>query len=198
MVIEALWAIQDEFGYISGDRLAALSARLNRPVSDLHGVVSYYPHFRLKPPPQTSVHVCRDLLCALKGAAALREGVEALADGSESVEVKGCSCLGQCDLGPAAAVNDTPVATGDLRSMLAVAKRAIAGERVETVAEVPPPQRRRSLADPYASEAARYGTLRDLVLGGTAGADVVARIEAANLRGMGGTGRAAVKDKCRP
>ena len=85
MVIEALWAIQDEFGYISGDRLLELSKRVGIPVSELHGVVSFYPHFRLKPPPQTSIHVCRDLLCAYRGAAALREGVEKLAVGSAPI-----------------------------------------------------------------------------------------------------------------
>jgi NADH:ubiquinone oxidoreductase subunit F (NADH-binding)/NADH:ubiquinone oxidoreductase subunit E len=199
MVIEALWAIQNEFGYISGDRLAELSNRLGLPVSDLHGVVSYYPHFRLKPPPQTSIHVCRDLLCAYRGAATLREGVEKLAVGSAPIEVKGCSCVGQCDRGPAALINDVPVARGEVRDMLAEARRAIAGETVgvsagDTVAAM----RRRSIADPYEAEADRYATLRNLAQAGTPGADIVAKIDSSNLRGMGGTGRAAARDKWKP
>src|SRR4051812_20268657 len=199
MVIESLWAIQNEFGYISGDRLLELSKRVGMPVSELHGVVSYYPHFRLKPPPQTSIHVCRDLLCAYRGAAGLREAVEKLAAGSAPIEVKGCSCVGQCDRGPAALINDMPVATGDLRDMLAQARRAIAGEKVEASAgDAHAASRRRSMADPYENESDRYGTLRDLVKNGTSGAEVVAKIDAANLRGMGGTGRAAAKDKWKP
>jgi NADH:ubiquinone oxidoreductase subunit F (NADH-binding)/NADH:ubiquinone oxidoreductase subunit E len=198
MVIEALWAIQDEFGYISGDRLVELSARLKVPVSDLHGVVSYYPHFRLAPPPKTSVHVCRDLLCAYRGAAALREGVEKLFEGAAPVEVKGCSCVGQCDRGPAALIDDHPVAPGDVNDMLALVRRAIAGENVDRHAPSPAHARRRSQADPYATEEERYGTLRAIISEGTPGANVVAKIDAAHLRGMGGTGRAAAKDKWIP
>ena len=67
MVVEELKAIQERDGYVSDKALHELSNRINVPVYELHGVASFYPHFRLKPPPKAVVHVCQDIACHLRG-----------------------------------------------------------------------------------------------------------------------------------
>ena len=54
MIIQALRAVQDEHGYIPDKELHALAEKLKVPVYHLHGVASFYPHFRLQPPPKVT------------------------------------------------------------------------------------------------------------------------------------------------
>src|SRR5215207_6455136 len=110
MIIQALRAVQDEHGYMPDKELHALAEKLNVPVYHLHGVASFYPHFRLQPPPKVTVHVCTDLPCHLKGAEGLLKTVKEKSAKAEGVEVKNCSCLGQCDGAPAVLINDQPYA----------------------------------------------------------------------------------------
>ena len=56
MVVQELKAIQEREGYVSDKALHELSGRINVPVYELHGVASFYPHFRLKPPPKIPIH----------------------------------------------------------------------------------------------------------------------------------------------
>jgi hypothetical protein len=78
------------------EELVALARRMRRPLCEIEGLVSYYPHLRVEPPPRVAVHACRDLSCWLAGSA------PGLADryGSD-VEFREVSCLGRCDMAPA-------------------------------------------------------------------------------------------------
>src|SRR5437773_12509300 len=107
MIIPALNEIQDRLGYLPEPELRALAKRLRVPLYRLHEVASFYPRYRLKPPPPVRVQVCQDLACFLRGAAGLRTNLEAWArSAEEGIAVEGVSCLGQCDRPPAVAVND--------------------------------------------------------------------------------------------
>src|ERR687886_123447 len=108
MIIHELKSIQEEHGYLPAEELQALSRRLNVPLYRLHGVASFYPHFRLQPPPAVEVKVCSDMACFLRGAADLHDIVRTTADalGLSDVHIVPTSCLGQCDGAPAIAIND--------------------------------------------------------------------------------------------
>ena len=43
------------FGYLPADQLRGLAGRIDVPLSQLHAVASFYPHFQLTPPPQVDV-----------------------------------------------------------------------------------------------------------------------------------------------
>jgi formate dehydrogenase beta subunit len=190
MVVEELRAIQERHGYIPERELAALAERLNKPVYELHGVATFYPHFRLAPPPKATVHVCTDLPCHLKGAGKLLDRLKEAASGQEGLEVKNCSCLGQCDGAPALLINDEPYARKSIEELQELALRALAGEKVEHphFEGVQGPFK----SDPYSDPSQHYSTLRNLVQSGDF-SKVVPQIQAANLRGMGGAGTPAFR-----
>ena len=163
-MIEALRAIQERHGYIPEKELHDLAARLDKPVYEVHGVASFYPHFRLAPPPKATVHVCTDLPCHLKGAGQLLDELRSAAGGREGLEVKNCSCLGQCDGAPAILINDEPYARKSPADLQELALRALAGEQVEHqhFEGVQGPFK----SDPYPDPSQHYSTLRQLIASG--------------------------------
>jgi formate dehydrogenase beta subunit len=107
MFAQNLHAIQERCGYLPSEELKDLSARLGVPLHRLHEVISFFPHFRLEPPPDVVVRVCRDQACHLRGAADCLVGLEGVArefGGESRVKVEGVSCLGRCDGAPAVLV----------------------------------------------------------------------------------------------
>ena len=108
-LIPALNAIQERVGWLPREELVALSREVHRPLYEIEGLISFYPHFRTDPPQQVQLRVCHDLSCWLRGAderiARLRERYGADAD----VEFVEGSCLGRCDIAPACTVNEAPV-----------------------------------------------------------------------------------------
>ncbi len=83
----------------------------------MHGVITYYHHFRRQPPGRTVVQVCRAEACQACGAEALLAHAEQVlgctrqttrADGAVTLEP--VYCLGLCAQSPAARVDDRPVA----------------------------------------------------------------------------------------
>jgi len=185
-IIESLNELQHDKGYLRDDDLRALAERLNVPLYRLEGVVSFYPHFRRTPPPRVEVALCRDVSCRLAGSAGwCGRAREALA-ARPGVEVREVSCLGRCDMAPAAAVNEHPVPAQDLAALLA---------RVDDppdphAEQVSPAAPRRWPSDPYEADADRYGVLARF-LSGPGGADgeaLIQMLKESGLRGMGGAG----------
>src|SRR5438034_5647897 len=108
-LIPALNAIQERVGWLPREELVALSRDVRRPLYEIEGLISFYPHFRTDPPVKAELRVCHDLSCWLRGAderiAAIKERYGADPD----VEVVEGSCLGRCDIAPACTVNEAPV-----------------------------------------------------------------------------------------
>jgi NADH:ubiquinone oxidoreductase subunit E len=94
--------------FLPAGELRELSERIRTPLARLHEVASYFPQFRLTPPPAAEVKVCRDMACYLRGSQACKQRLTALASeiGASQVEVEGASCLGRCDGAPAVSIND--------------------------------------------------------------------------------------------
>ena len=107
-MFDELRAIQREFGYLPVEQLHRVSQRLHIPVSQIHAVVSFYPHFRLTPPPKLDVRVCSDMTCHMRGGPQLEAAISASFRNKTQDEftLRGVSCLGRCDDAPAYSVND--------------------------------------------------------------------------------------------
>src|ERR1700722_12065483 len=104
MIVQELVAIQERCGYLPAEELRALSQRRSVPLHRIHEVASFYPLFKLQPPPRVEVLVCRDMSCHLRGSPKLRRSLESLASEIDprQVVVEGVSCLGRCDFAPSA------------------------------------------------------------------------------------------------
>ncbi len=183
-LIPALHAIQERVGWLPREELEALARDVRRPLYEIEGLISFYPHFRTEPPKAVALHACHDLSCWLHGAderiAALRERHGRDTD-VEFVEV---SCLGRCDTAPAISVNERPGAADDADALVATAREG----------QLPPAAirsyaaGRRWLNDPYPTAAERYGVLRAVLARELDPAEIIAALRDSGLRGMGGAG----------
>jgi len=183
-LLQELHHIQARHGWLPEEALREFSARHDIPLCRLQEVASFYPHYRLSPPPGATVTVCRDGACHMAGAPRYLEAIRAALGPDAGVEVRPVSCLGRCERAPAACVNDVPLEGFDA---LEVA-RAARGER-PLPADEPTTAPRRWPTDPYAERREHYGILRRLLEDVEAARrDVPEILQRAGLRGMGGAG----------
>jgi formate dehydrogenase beta subunit len=108
-LIPALTAIQERVGWLPRAELAELSREVRRPMYEIEGLASFYPHFRTEAPTAVRLDVCHDLSCWLRGSDAALSQVRARYGQDGDVEITERSCLGRCDIAPAGAVNEVPV-----------------------------------------------------------------------------------------
>ncbi|MEA2384843.1 MAG: formate dehydrogenase beta subunit [Solirubrobacteraceae bacterium] len=181
-LIPALTAIQRRCGWLPREELVALSRDVRRPLYEIEGIISFYPHFRTSPPKTVQLAVCHDLTCWLHGSdERIRETKEKYGDDVE-IEIVEVSCLGRCDIAPAAAVDERPIALSDADQIVADAR---GGTHGRTAAERSDERRPN---DPYEPGAERYRVFRRALAGELAGEDIVQTLKDSGLRGMGGAG----------
>jgi len=172
--------LQAEQGCLSEQAVRETADKLCLPLHHVHGVASFYPSYRFCRPAKTVVSVCRDLSCWLaKADPKLKEALSAV----PGVEVNEVSCLGRCDMAPAALINGLPVCIADLEQAAAWA---------ENPGAIPVPDREHLSpghgVDPYPNRDGRYGAVRALLQGGGAPQDVIRALKESGLRGRGGAG----------
>lgn len=112
-LLPILHEIQDTAGYIPDSAVPVIARALNLSRAEVHGVITFYHHFRQQPAGRHVVQVCRAEACQSVGAEALAEHAqralgcgfhETSADGQVTLEP--VYCLGQCACGPAVMVGE--------------------------------------------------------------------------------------------
>ncbi|HEY3245361.1 MAG TPA: NAD(P)H-dependent oxidoreductase subunit E [Phycisphaerae bacterium] len=191
MIIQNLKDIQHRHGYIPERELRRLSARINVPLYQLYGVATFYPHFRLTPPADIEIRVCRDMSCHMRGQRTQRARIEqilrevsVLHDGSKKVQIDEVSCLGRCDGAPAFAINDTIYSGCTDDELWQLVSQARAGQALP-----PQPIARRAQRlrlDPY-DAMPFYRQVKSLAESQNF-EKVIAELKASGMRGMGGAG----------
>lgn len=113
-LLPALHGIQDALGHVPPAALPAIAAEFNLSRAEVHGVVSYYHHFRSTPAARNLVQICRAESCKAMGADALVEharrhlGCELHGHSSDGeFTLEAAYCLGLCASSPAIQINDT-------------------------------------------------------------------------------------------
>lgn len=114
-LLAVLHAIQDEVGYVPPAAVAPLAQAMNLSRAEVHGVITYYHHFRTQPPAPVTVQLCRAEACRSMGTEALAQHIEAHTgcrfdaehQHGATVELESVYCLGQCALSPALMLNGT-------------------------------------------------------------------------------------------
>jgi formate dehydrogenase beta subunit len=184
-LIPALYAIQERVGWLPREELVTLARDVHRPLYEIEGLISFYPHFLTEPPKRVTLHACRDLSCWLQGADEQTAAVRQRYGQDTDVEFTEVSCIGRCDAAPAVSVNEHPAAAGDAESLIAAAR---GGDQLT-------PAALRSYAggqpwpnDPYGPVAERYGVLRAVLAGELDAAQITTALQDSGLRGMGGAG----------
>src|SRR6266436_1142509 len=74
-LLPALQAVQDVVGYLPDWALVDTGRHLRVPASEVYGVATHYPEFRLAPRGRHHVRICTGVSCALAGGRALLDAV---------------------------------------------------------------------------------------------------------------------------
>jgi formate dehydrogenase beta subunit len=179
-LIPALNAIQERVGWLPREELVALSRDVHRPLYEIEGLVSFYPHFRTDPPKKTQIRVCHDLSCWLRGADRSIDAIRERYGTDADVEIVEGSCLGRCDIAPACAVNEQPLPAEAIDEHLP--------ERTDVTPRPTADSPARWPNDPYPAASDRYAVLRDVLAGRLEVAGIITALKDSGLRGMGGAG----------
>lgn len=112
-LLPILHAIQNRIGYIPEGAVAIIAEALQQTRAEVHGVISFYHHFRTHPVGSKVIHVCRAEACQAMGGRALEAHIKArlgvdyhgtTADNEFTLEP--VYCLGNCACAPSIRVND--------------------------------------------------------------------------------------------
>ena len=109
-LLPALHAIQARVGHITAGAVNYVAQRLDVAPAEIHGVASFYGMFSLAPRAPVVAHVCDDIACLTRGAAALCAELEKTPLPVNATWQRS-PCLGLCERAPAAlviAAGETP------------------------------------------------------------------------------------------
>ncbi len=133
-LLPLLHDIQEHLGYLPPECIGPIARALNLSRAEVHGVISFYHHFRQHAPGQHLLQLCLAEACQSMGSGALMAHAQATLrcadqevsdDGQFSVEP--VYCLGQCANAPAAMVGErvfarlTPARLDELAAALRLA-----------------------------------------------------------------------------
>lgn len=111
-LIRILQEAQDIFGYLPEEVQAYIAGRLEVPVSEVNGVVTFYSLFSTEPGGEYGISVCLGTACYVQGSRGVIEDFRrelGLGDRDTSDDglftVKSTRCLGACGLAPVITVN---------------------------------------------------------------------------------------------
>ncbi len=189
LLVEYLHLITDRLGRLPAPHLAALAEWMRLSQAEVFEVASFYHHFevvhedadgRLPPGPALTVRVCDGLPCTMAGAQDLLARLPRIL--GADVRVIPAPCVGRCETAPVAVVHQHPVRHAGVDAVRAAVQ---AGARTDAV----------SGAIGYEDYVAGGGyRLWHACIDGERDADaVIAELDTAGLRGLGGAGFPAAR-----
>jgi NADH:ubiquinone oxidoreductase subunit E len=107
-LIQILHAAQEIYGHLPPELLEFIAGALQRPLSEVTGVMSFYSFFSSKPRGKHTIRVCLGTACYVRGGKKLIDALkkmlnievgETTEDGQFTFEV--ARCIGACGLAPA-------------------------------------------------------------------------------------------------
>jgi formate dehydrogenase subunit gamma len=114
-LLPILHEVQDTLGYVPSHAVQTIADAQNLSRAEVHGVITYYHHFRAEPPGRHVIQICRAEACQSMGADALLAHAEkhlgcavhgTTKDGAFTLEP--AFCLGLCASSPAMTLDDEP------------------------------------------------------------------------------------------
>lgn len=112
-LIQILHIAQELYGHLSLELQQQIANRLNKPLSEVSGVVTFYSFFSTKPRGEHTIRVCLGTACYVRGGKKIVDALQktlnvdiggTTADGKFTFEV--ARCIGACGLAPAMMIDD--------------------------------------------------------------------------------------------
>jgi len=142
-LIRVLYSAQKIFGYLPQEVQAYIALKMDIPVSEVNGVVTFYTLFVTEPKGKHTISVCLGTACYVKGAQEVMDKLkeelkldarETSADGLFTVRT--ARCIGACGMAPVMTVDEEvhgKLNAGDLPSILKIYQEQGAGEKHDQV-----------------------------------------------------------------
>ena len=183
LLIEHLHALNDHYQGLFERHLVALAAEMRLSMAEVYEVASFYHHFEVlrddAAAPRLTVRVCQSLSCQLAGAGDLLARLPALL--GTDVQVVPAPCIGRCEQAPAALVGQRSIGHATAQDIVSISNEAVA-----------PVNQALKAPEIIAFEAYRqgggYALAQDVARGARDAEGVMAALEHAGLRGLGGAG----------
>ena len=112
-LIAVLHKAQAIFGYLPEEVQKHVAAKLQQPLSEVNGVVTFYSYFSEKPTGRTVINVCMGTACFVRGSGEILEEFERKlhikvgeTTEDERFTLQMLRCVGACGLAPVVTVND--------------------------------------------------------------------------------------------
>ena len=111
-LLPLLHAVQHALGHVPDAAVPVIAEELNLSRAEVHGVISFYHHFRREPPGRHTVQICRAESCHALGARALEAEARALlgidfhqTTADRCITLEPVYCLGNCACSPAMTID---------------------------------------------------------------------------------------------
>jgi len=180
LLIEHLHLIQDKYRCLRARHLVALAHEMGLSLAEIYETATFYAHFDVVEDdapemPAVTIRVCESLSCEMNGARQLLGDLTQAA--GEEVRVVAAPCMGRCACGPVAEVGRRHMDYATVEKLLAVVKSDDLAPQIPRYTD-------------FASyrESGGYRLLSACTGGQRTVADVIASIDEAGLRGLGGAG----------
>jgi formate dehydrogenase len=180
LLIEHLHRIQDRYGHLSAQHVAALAQEMNLPQTEVYEVATFYHHFDVlregeAPPPALAVRVCDSISCAMAGSDELLKKLPALL--GKDVRVLHAPCVGRCESAPVAVVGQNPIPNASAASV----ERAVLARHTRC------PETKYLDFTAYQKQGG-YRLIADCLAGKRTREEITKIMEDSSLRGLGGAG----------
>jgi len=180
LLIEHLHRIQDRYGHLSSQHIAALAEEMRLSQTEVYEVATFYHHFDVvresgAAPAALTVRVCDSISCEMAGAAALLEKLPKIL--GKDVRVLHAPCVGRCESAPVAVVGQNPV----LNASVANVEKAVAAKRTRCPVE-------KYIDFGAYKKQGGYKLIADCLAGKRTREEITKIMEDSVLRGLGGAG----------
>ena len=112
-MLPVLYLAQQEFGYLSAEAIDYVARLMGQSPAKVHGVVSFYTMYNMKPIGRHHIQVCRTLSCALAGAEKITSFIKrklaielGQTTADERFTLSEVECLASCGTAPMMQIND--------------------------------------------------------------------------------------------
>lgn len=129
-LIQILHIAQELYGYLSLELQEHIASVLNKPLSEVSGVVTFYSFFSTKPRGEHTIRVCLGTACYVRGGKKIVDTLqktlqvdigETTSDGKFTFEI--ARCIGACGLAPAMMIDDVVYKQVNINKLDAILSR---------------------------------------------------------------------------